>query len=216
MGEAIAEPLAQAPPPLAVVPAERAAALARWRIPSFDEPRPRDLDGLHTAAQLDEIESAAYQEGLQRGHAQGYADGQRQAQQEAERLRALIEQIQRPLAQLDEEITAALLETACAIARRLTQAELSLHPERIEATVRSALAALPPYTRELRVQLHADDAALLAACPGLPAPGQPFQIVSDASLQRGDCRISTDSTQLDARLETRLAAMRAALADGSP
>ncbi len=195
----------------AIVPAERGAGLMRWRIPSFDAPPLRD-DGLHTAAHLDDIESAAYQDGLQRGHAQGYAEGQQQARQEAERLSALIEHIQRPLAQLDDEIERAMLETACAIARRLTMAELSLRPELIEKLVRSALAALPPYVREVRLHMNADDAAFLGSRAELQANPQGFQIVADAGLQRGDCRISTDSTQLDARLDTRLDAMRMALA----
>ncbi len=215
MGEAMAEMLASivagTASEVAIVPAERSATLMRWQIPSFDVP-PVPEEALHTAAHLDEIESAAYQEGIQRGHAQGYADGQRQAQQEAERLRALIEHVQRPLAQLDEEIERAMLETACAIARRLTMAELSLRPELIETLVRTALAALPPYVREVRLHVNADDAAFLGSCPELQASGQGFQIVADAGLQRGDCRISTDSTQLDARLDTRLDAMRVALA----
>ncbi len=211
MADTISNIVANTASEATIVPAERSANLMRWQIPSFDAP-PALEGGLHTAAHLDEIESAAWQEGLQRGHVQGYAEGQRQAQQEAERLRALIEHIQRPLAQLDEEIERAMLETACAIARRLAMAELSLRPELIETLVRTALAALPPYVREIRLHMNADDAAFIDSRPGMQANGQSFQIVADASLQRGDCRISTDSTQLDARLDTRLDAMRVVLA----
>ncbi|MDP9140050.1 MAG: FliH/SctL family protein [Pseudomonadota bacterium] len=211
MADTISNIVANTASEATIVPAERSANLMRWQIPSFDAP-PALEGGLHTAAHLDEIESAAYQEGIQRGHVQGYAEGQRQAQQETERLRALIEHIQRPLAQLDEEIERAMLETACAIARRLTMAELSLRPELIETLVRTALAALPPYVREIRLRMNADDAAFIGSRPGMQANGQGFHIVADASLQRGDCRISTDSTQLDARLDTRLDAMRVVLA----
>jgi flagellar assembly protein FliH len=197
---------------LTIVSAEQSAALKRWQIPVFDEPKPRELDGLHTAAQLDEIEAAAYQEGLQRGHAQGYADGQREARQEAERLRELIEHLQRPLAQINEDVERAVLDTACAIAKRLAQAELSFQPELIEQIVRTGLAALPSYARELSVYLHPDDAAFLETRPELHSNGQDCRIVVDASLQRGDCRIVTDSTRIDASLDARLATVRAALA----
>lgn len=201
---------------LAIVPAEQSAAMQRWQIPVFDEPKPRELDGLHTAAQLDEIEAAAYQEGLQRGHAQGYADGQREARAEAERLRELVEHLQRPLAQLNEDVERAVLDTACAIARRLVQDELTQQPELIERIVRSALAALPGYARELRVHLHPDDAAFLATRPELQLDGRECRIVPTPELQRGDCRIGTDSSQIDARLDARLAVVRATLAAEMP
>lgn len=208
----IAKPGAVLTGDLPILPAEQSAAMKRWQIPVFDEPKSRDLDGLHTAAQLDEIEAAAHQEGLQRGHAQGYADGQHAARLEAERLRELVEHLQRPLAQLNEDIERAVLDTACAVAQRLAQAELSLRPELIEQLVRTALAALPAYARELRLHLHPDDAAFLAAHPALQINGQDCRIVVDATLQRGDCRVVTDSSRIDARLEARLAAVRAALA----
>lgn len=215
MADMIAGLIAKPVSDLAIVPADQSAVMKRWQIPVFDEPKSRELDGLHTAAQLDEIEAAAYQEGLQRGHAQGYADGQREARVEADRLRELLEHLQRPLAQLNEDVERAMLDTACAIARRLAQAELSFQPELIEQVARTALAELPSYARELSLHLHADDAALLQARPELRFNGQDCRIVVDPNLQRGDCRIVTDSTRIDARLDARLAAVRAALAGES-
>ena len=197
-----------------VLIADPAATMARWQMPVFDAPGREDRGGLHTAAQLDEIEAAAYQEGLRRGETEGYAIGQRNAQQEIERLRALIDHLQRPLAHLDEEVERMLLDTACAVARRLMLAELSQSPEAIAAIVREALAALPSYVREVRLHLHAEDAAFLGERLLPPPEAQSFRVVVDAALSRGDCRVLTESTQLDARLDTRLQVLRAALDGG--
>src|SRR5690606_349691 len=176
-----------------------------WQMPVFDPPAETTL---HTAAELDEIAAAAYQEGLQRGREQGYADGRQLAAQEAERLRELFAQLQRPMAQLDEDVERALLETACAIARRLVHDELRQAPESIEAIVRGALSALPDHVRELRVLAHPDDVALLQEYRDVLEPERRLQLVADASIARGGCQLRSDTTQIDASIEARLDAIR--------
>jgi flagellar assembly protein FliH len=79
-----------------------------------------------------------------------------------------------------------------------------MHPERIAQAVRQAVAALPAATRELRVRLHPDDLALLRE---LDAAEPHWQLQADPSLERGDCVLESERSRLDARVETRLAAM---------
>jgi len=184
-----------------------AAALSRWQMPVFDAPEDEGVGSLHTAEQLDQIEVAAYQDGLRRGHAEGYAAGQHAVQQELERLRALIEHLQRPLAHLDEAVERMLLDTACAIAKRLVLAELQQAPEAIERIAREALGALPSYVRDVRLYLNAEDAELLGERVLAPPEAQTFKIVVDDTMVRGECRVVTESTQLDTRLDARLSAI---------
>lgn len=193
-----------------VMPAEQAATLARWQMPVFDVPSSAGA-ALNTAAHLDEVEAAAYAEGLQRGQADGYAEGQRAAQAETARLRALIEHIQRPLAHLDEEVERSLLDLACGIARRLVLAELQQSPEVLLRVVREAMAVLPNYVRDVRLHVHAEDAEFLRERIAAPPEAQSFRVVPDAALARGDCRVITESSQLDLRLDTRLDVVRANL-----
>jgi flagellar assembly protein FliH len=194
-----------------VMPAEQAATLARWQMPVFDVPSSAVGTALNTAAHLDEVEAAAYAEGLQRGQADGYAEGQRAAQAETARLRALIEHIQRPLAHLDEEVERSLLDLACGIARRLVLAELQQSPEALLRVVREAMAVLPNYVRDVRLHVHPDDAEFLRERIAAPPEAQSFRVVPDAALARGDCRVITESSQLDLRLDTRLDVVRANL-----
>ncbi len=189
----------------AVVPAEQAASLARWQMPVFDVSGTANVqDALPTAAQMEAVEAAAYQEGFERGRSEGHAAGNRAVQAEAQRLRGLIEQIARPLAHLDDEVEHVLLDLAVAVARRLLGEELTLAPERVATIARDALLALPPYVRDVRLHLHPEDAALVGAQLTPPPEAQNFRVVTDPALARGDCRLFTESAQIDARLDARL------------
>ncbi|TJY62852.1 hypothetical protein E4T66_03790 [Sinimarinibacterium sp. CAU 1509] len=195
-----------------VLSAEQVGDLAaRWEIPVF----PTAGQGTpHTAAQLDEIEQAAYQEGFQRGHGEGHSVGQKAALAQAQRLQSLLEHMARPLAHLDEEVERALVELAMSVARRILSAELETQPEAVVEMVRDALNALPPRLREVRLQVHPEDAALLRDRI-VPSPDvKDFRIVPDTTLERGDCRVITESALIDARVDSRVRAVALALSGG--
>lgn len=193
----------------AVLPAESIGGeLPRWQLPRFDT----TSGGLHTAAQLDAIEAAAYKEGFARGQAEGFAAGQKAALAQAQRLAALIDHIARPLVHLDDEIEHALVDLAAAIARRIVHDELQTAPERIVAMVRETLAGLPPQLRSVRLRVHPDDAALLRECLAPPADVKDFEVVADPELKRGDSRVLTESALIDARLDRRVRVIAQALA----
>lgn len=179
---------------------------ARWEPPIFAAPGhcPEDVV-LHTAQQLDEMEAAAYQEGFARGHGEGYAAGLQQARNEAARLRDLVAHLARPLAQIDEEVERTLVAMTVEVARRLVQQELELDPTRVLGVVREAIGALDGAGRELRVMAHPDDAVLLQEHLVAPPEVSSLRVIADRSLVRGDCRVSSEFAQVDARLDTRQA-----------
>ncbi|SFF43740.1 flagellar assembly protein FliH [Fontimonas thermophila] len=195
-----------------VLPAEAIGGeLPRWQLPRFDAAPA----GLHTAAQLEAIEAAAYQEGFARGHAEGFDVGQRAALAQAQRLQGLIDHIARPLAHLDDEVEHALVDLAAAIARRIIHDELRIAPERIVAMVRETLAALPAQLRNVRLRVHPDDAALLREHLSPPADVKELEIIPDPELKRGDCRVFTESALIDARLDRRVRVIAQALSGDS-
>lgn len=175
------------------------AGLARWQLPRFDQ-----AGGPPTAQKLEQIEATAYQDGFQRGQTEGFAVGQKAAVTQAQRLQALIEHMARPLAHLDEETERAIADLASAIALRILREELSLDPERVVAMVRDTLGGLPPLARSVRVSVHPEDVALLREQVKPSHEVKEFEIVADATLKRGDCRVFTESSQVDGRLETRV------------
>src|SRR3546814_12784350 len=91
--------------------------------------------------------------------------------QQVARLRGLIEQIARPLATLDDEVERALVELACAVARRLLDEELTLAPERVLTLAGTGHAALPAHQREHRLYLPQAHATPTSAAMRQPLAG---------------------------------------------
>lgn len=198
---------------LASVITDATQRYTRWHLPSFDSGVDVASAEPLTAQQLEEIEAAAYQEGRARGYEDGLCAGREEMQKQAARLRALIEQIARPLAQLDDEVERALVDLSCAVARRLLGDELRAAPERVLALAQQALAALPADLRELRLFLHPEDAALVRGQLLPPPEVAEFRVLDDPALARGDCRVHSESAYLDARLDTRLALLAGVLGE---
>lgn len=179
-----------------------------WQLPEFGQPAETPL---RTAEQIESIETAAYEEGYARGRAEGLKAGAAEAQAQAQRLRSLLEHCSRPLAHLDAEVEAALIELALQAARRLVQAEFEIDPARMAGTVRESIAALAVVPREVRVHLHPEDARLLQDQLVPPPEVSAWRLVPDPSLQRGDCRISGETGWIDATLGSRTRSMAQAL-----
>ena len=166
-----------------------------------------------TVRELAALEQQAREEGYAAGHAEGMAAAQQQLRQRLAELDALYDAAARPLQQLDEQTGQELAQLAMIVARRVIAHELQLSPALVVQAVRQAAGALPAATRELRVHLHPADLALLRESG---AAETHWQLLADTTLARGDCRLESERSRLDARLETRLAAMiDAVLGDNS-
>lgn len=157
-----------------------------------------------TVSELEDLEHQAREEGRAAGFAQGLAEAREQGRAQLARLEAICAQAAHPLDALDTEVEQELAQLALAIARRVIAQELATQPQHIITAVRQAAAALPAATRKLRVQLHPDDVALLRE---LDAAEADWQLVADPAIQRGGCVLESERSRLDARVETRLAAM---------
>lgn len=188
----------------------------RWEPPQVGDavpagPLPATAVEHPTVSDLEALERQARQEGHALGHAEGTALAQQQARARMAQLDALYASAARPLAALDTATEQELAQLAMVMAQRIVAHELRVAPERIAQIVQQAAAALPSATRELRVRLHPDDVALLRE---LDAAQTHWQLVADATISRGGCLLEAERSRLDARLETRLAALiDAALGD---
>jgi flagellar assembly protein FliH len=175
-----------------------------------------------TASELEALERVAYQDGFRRGHEDGFERGQReglaagqaQARELAECLRAVLSQFEDPLEKFDGTVEQALVELAMAVARQLVRLEFAVNPELVVAVVRESLQALPLTARGVRVYLEPEDAALVRAAVGSSVGRPDCQLIEDPELQRGDCRIESDSSRIDADVESRLAAVIAQVLGG--
>lgn len=191
----------------AVLNRDHVAGYQRWEPPQVgDAPSAASSEPAHhpTVSDLEALERQAREEGYAAGHAQGLAEAREQGRARIARLESVCAQAARPLDALDAAVEQELAHLALTVARRVIAHELSTRPELIVQVVRQAAAALPAATRELRVRLHPDDLALLRE---LDAAETHWQLVADPALARGDCLLESERSRLDARLETRLAAL---------
>jgi flagellar assembly protein FliH len=178
--------------------------------------------GLLTAAQLDGIHKAARDEGFEEGRKEGLAYGHREGLEEGraesrariERLDQILHALDRPFEQLDQQVEDEIVTLVINMVRQLIRREVKLDPGQIVGVVREALGVLPVSARNIRVVLHPEDAELVREAYTLGDHDQKWQIVEDPVIQRGGCRIHTDTSQIDATLDSRLNSLIAPLLAG--
>lgn len=182
--------------------------IQRWELPNVGTRQPMektaDMVAQPTVRELEALEQQAREEGYAAGHAEGLVAARQQLHEQLARLDALYAAAARPLQALDEQTEQELARLATVIARRVIAHELRLSPGLIVQAVHQAATALPAATRELRVHLHPDDLTLLRE---LGAAETHWQLLADPTLSRGDCQLLSERSRLDARVETRLAAV---------
>ena len=192
-----------------VLSRDKAFAFERWDPPQVGHPtlqvvaEPAPPPG-PTVFELEEIEKHARDEGFAAGLAEGRAVAKHQLDQQLARFEALCAAAARPLVALDDVTERELARLATVMARRVVARELQLDPSLIEQAVRAAAAALPSATRELRVWVHPDDLNILRE---LGASEPLWRLGAKPELSRGDCILESERSRLDARVDTRLAAV---------
>ena len=187
---------------------DAALGIQRWELPQVGilqtALRAATAAPQPTVRELEASERQAREEGYAAGRAEGLLAAQQQLREQMARLDALYHAAAFPLQALDQQTEQELARLAMLVARRVIVHELQVSPGLILQAVRRAAAALPAATRELRVHLHPDDLALLREAG---AAESHWQLLADPLLARGDCQLESERSRLDARVDTRLAAV---------
>jgi flagellar assembly protein FliH len=201
-----------------IIAAEQLAAVEPWGPPPVDaQARPSHGPaggGVVTAGVLEDLQQEAYREGYAIGLREGSAAGQDQVRQQVERLDQLLTDLARPLEQLDDEVQRELVALAVALARQLLRRELRQDPTQIIGIVREAIGQLPVAARDVRVQLHPEDAAIVRAHLAPAEHERAWTLVEDPMMMRGGCQVVSAASRVDARLESRLGAMLSEIMGG--
>ena len=166
-------------------------------------------------AQAAEVGHAAgYAAGLEQGLAEGRQRAAEQLAGDAAQLASLLDSLAAPLADLEQELLDSMLQLACALAQQVVRRELTAVPARIGELVREGVAALPPAARQISVHLNPLDLDLVRTMAPRGRGDARWELVADPGLSRGGCRISTESSEVDLTLETRLSEVFARLLEG--
>ena len=204
------QPQSQARP----IPA-RTAAVERWTLPDVagpvvsrirEEKKPVDntVDLLRQA--LQESEARGYQAGLEKAQAESQVTLDALHARVAQ-LDSILQLLGAPLAHLDAEVEKELLQLTLAVGKQLARRELRVDPTQVIGIIRESLSQLPAAARDVRIYLHPEDAATVRERLAEPSQERAWKIIEDPTLSRGGCMIRTENSQLDARMDSRIAAV---------
>ena len=200
-------------------------AYERWELPTFNSSDTSRITGipsrikLPTAAEIEEIQTqahdegyltgqqAGYQEGQQAGHQEGYQagyeEGSVQAALETEQLAALVVSMGQAVQQADKHIAQSLLDLAIERAQQMVRQALKVNPEIVLPIVREAIKGLPHFNPGAHIVLHPEDAEFVRTRIGEQLSHSGWKLLEDEQLVKGGVRIETANSQVDATVETR-------------
>ncbi len=194
-------------------------SVAIWDLPEVSSPR--TIQGRRpgkTVAEIEEVERRAYEEAFAQGREAGLAAARAESEQQIKQLKAQVAQLDRvlgtlgaPLQQMNAEVEQQLLSLAVTIGRQLVRRELKTDPAQVIAIIRETVSLLPAAARDVRVHLHPEDAAVVRERLAATTADRAWTIVEDPVLTRGGCKVTTDTALIDARVETRLNEVIAAI-----
>jgi flagellar assembly protein FliH len=179
-----------------------------WNAPAVDGGAPL---GPPTVGGLADLQAEAYREAFDQGLKEGRDAGRAEVRAQVERLAGMFHDLAKPFEALDAQVEQELVTLAVALARQLVRRELKTDPSQIIGIIREAIAALPVAAREVRVHLHPEDAAVVREHLAPTESERAWSIVEDPVMARGGCRVSSQTSRIDMRLETRLGAILSSL-----
>ncbi|TXH72627.1 flagellar assembly protein FliH [Thiobacillus sp.] len=175
-------------------------AFEQWEVvelaASASQAAPAEAD---PQAELAALREAARAE----GYAEGLAAGRVEGEQACGRMKQLAESFSSTLDNLDFRLADMVLELALDVARQVVAGELAARPERILDVVNMALKQMAETSREARLLLNPDDAALVRPHLDQVLDKNRLCIVEDVRIVRGGCLIETSQGDLDATLPAR-------------
>ena len=194
------------------------SAISRWDLPAVAGKTVQGRRAGRTVSELEDVERRTHQEAYAKGHAAGLAAARAESQQALDRLQtqvatldSMLGAVAQPFRDLDSQIEEQLVQLAITIARQLVRRELRMDPAQVIAIIRETVALLPAATRDVRVHLHPEDAAVVREKLATPSAGRAWTIVEDPVMTRGGCRVTTDTAHIDSRMETRIQGIMAAI-----
>jgi flagellar assembly protein FliH len=195
-----------------------ATQIRTWRMPDIDgavlgSRHRRDFFGdtpEEATAALERLQQQAWDAGMSQARADIDAL-QQQLLAQHRAFESAIAAVAEPLLALDEHVRTQLTELAIVIARHVLRRELRMDPAQVIAIVRDTVGLLPAATPDVRVVMHPEDAALLRDKLSLPQGEGAWTLFEDPTVSRGGCRVTAGVSQIDARVESRMAAVISAL-----
>lgn len=147
------------------------------------------------------------EEGRQSGHAAALAEGKANLTKLAQTLTAAVAEIDASRRALESQGVAEVVKLAAAIARRVTKRQAVIDPKVLEANLSEAMK-LVVHASDVRVAVNPSQKQQLEqVLPQLQLQWpnlEHVELIEDASIGAGGCRVFTANGHIDADLDTQL------------
>jgi flagellar assembly protein FliH len=188
------------------------ASIERWSLPVVEgNVIGRPIDERKAAAAAEAIARVAREQSEARGYEAGMAKAKAEMEGHNNELKARIQKLDkllqfmgRPLEELDADVEKMLLQLTLTVGKQLARRELRIDPSQVIAIIRESLQELPTAARQARVHLHPEDATIVRERLAEPTSERAWTIVEDPTMSRGGCIVKTETSRIDARLESRI------------
>ncbi|MGL4858941.1 MAG: flagellar assembly protein FliH [Enterobacteriaceae bacterium] len=209
-----------------------AASLRRHRFPPLRKPwvfdenltqelEPADyqqqlMDGFQEgvakgfAQGLEEGREQGYPQGVSQGHEEGRKQGEREGRQlgkalfdtAAQPLEQMAAQMHQAMQEYEQRRRSELVQLVEKVTRQVIRCELALQPAQLLALVEEALQAQPTAPEQLKVLLNPEEFARIKDLA--PEKVQEWGLAADSALEPGECKVVTDSMEIDVGCQHRL------------
>jgi flagellar assembly protein FliH len=205
--------------------------MGKWKFEAPEQEQEEDIKPL-TAQDIEEIRKSAYEEGFASGKEEGFAAGQAEglesgkaeglelgkqegqeqglakadedAQVHLNALQSLVEQLRNPIAEHEQELQNELVMLAISLAKAVLKVEVSQSHESLMQAISEGIAVLPIQENAYQLHLHAEDISALQAHLGEQTiETHRWQLVASADMQRGGCKIVSQSNAVDMSIARR-------------
>lgn len=208
-----------------IISEESASQYQNWQAPAVEgsiaspnsiykkPPTLQDIEELQKQAYA-EAKAEGYKKGFEQGHGEAQQALQQEFQQKLNLLDSYLNLINQPLHHLNEQMEQEIVNLSLLFARQIIRRELKVDPGEIVAVVREAIKAVPASSENVRFCLHPEDAELVRNAFSINEEELNWKIEEDILLMRGDCRVETNASLIDASVESRLSAIAAKMLGG--
>lgn len=150
-----------------------------------------------------------FEAGRVAGHEQGREEGRQETLGNFEQMARPVDGMLKSLRKLRADYRAAqrkeVVDLVAKVARQVIRAELALQPVQIMALVDETLASMPPTREEIDVYLNPEELKRIVELD--PKRAKRWNLIGDARLDAGECRIRAGDNEVDAGCHQRLTAV---------
>ncbi|EMH4164236.1 flagellar assembly protein H [Pluralibacter gergoviae] len=143
-----------------------------------------------------------FEEGLRKGLSEGKQQARQQFLQAARPFESLSHELQQFLDGFEQRRREELLQLVEKVTRQVIRCELTLNPTQLLTLVEEALAGLPQPPAQIRVLLNSEEYCRISEAE--PEKAREWGLAADAALAPGECRVVTDTTEMDLGCQHRL------------